>query len=81
MGGCKSEECNDLAFSTWSWCMDRFIWLSASHVPGCENISDYGSRHFSDNTEWKLNSQIFLKLTKSGDCLILICLPLDSIDN
>lgn len=64
MGGCKSEECNDLAFSTWSWCMERSIWLSASHVPGCENISDYGSRHFSDNTEWKLNSQIFLKLTK-----------------
>ena len=63
MGGCKSELCNDLAFDIWSWCMQRSIWLSASHVPGVDNISDHGSRHFSDNTEWKLNSQIFITLT------------------
>lgn len=64
MGGCKSEECNALAFEIWSWCIERSIWLSASHVPGTENISDHGSRHFNDSVEWKLNSSVFKKLTE-----------------
>ena len=59
MGGCKSEECNALAFE---------IWSSASHVPGTVNISDHGSRHFNDSVEWKLISSVFKKnLQTSGD--------------
>lgn len=50
-GGCKSEECNDLAADIWSWRIKRSIWLSAAHVPGHENISDHGSRHFKDSVE------------------------------
>lgn len=64
MGGCKSEECNALAFEIWSWCIEHSIWLSATHVPGSENISDHGSRHFNDSVEWKLDSSIFKKLSE-----------------
>ena len=65
MGGIKSEECNSLAKSIWLWCMDRNIWLSATHIPGntCSNDADFESRHFSDNVEWKLKESIFSQIT------------------
>ena len=64
MGGCKSPELNKLAVELWKWCISQNIWLSAAHVPGLENISDYGSRHFNDNIEWKLDKSIFSKITE-----------------
>lgn len=51
MCGCKSNNCNSLARDLWVWCIQRSIWLSASHVPGCETIADHGSRHFNENVE------------------------------
>ena len=63
MGGIKSEECNSLAKSIWLWCMDRNIWLSATHIPGSSNDADFESRHFSENVEWKLKESIFSQIT------------------
>ena len=64
MGGIKSEKCNELAKMIWLWCMDRDIWLSATHVPGVDNEADFSSRNFSENVEWKLNEEIFLKISR-----------------
>ncbi|XP_053400697.1 uncharacterized protein LOC128557387 [Mercenaria mercenaria] len=63
MGGCRSLECNDLVHKLWVWCMGRSVWLSSTHIPGKDNISDHGSRNFNDNVEWKLNEQIFDNVT------------------
>ena len=38
MGGSKSTELNQLAFSVWEWCTTRHIWLSAVHIAGILNI-------------------------------------------
>ena len=63
MGGTKSHECNELAKQMWQWCVDRDIWLTATHLPGVENvIADKKSRVFQDHTEWMLNKAAFDKL-------------------
>lgn len=60
MGGVKSPSCNRLAQELWNWCSERGIWLSASHVPGKENLeADFESRNFNDDTEWMLDKHIF----------------------
>ena len=28
MGGVKSEECNDMAFQIWRWCLTKDLWLT-----------------------------------------------------
>ena len=38
MGGVKSENCNDMAFQIWEWCISKQIWLSARHIPGSQNV-------------------------------------------
>lgn len=58
MGG-KIEQLNGLAHDVWIWCKSRYIWLSATHVPGFENEADFSSRNFNENVEWKLNSSVF----------------------
>lgn len=62
MGGCKSMLLNELANKLWCWCIEKSIWLSASYIPGKDNVSDHGSRNFNDNVEWKLNEEIFHKI-------------------
>ena len=63
MGGIKSVECNALAITLWSWCIERNIWVTAAHLPGAENtIADRRSRTFRDETEWMLNPRIFVEL-------------------
>ena len=63
MGGIKSVECNALAITLWSWCIERNIWVTAAHLPGDENtIADRRSRTFRDETEWMLNPRIFVEL-------------------
>ena len=63
MGGSKSLPCNDLAKEIWEWCANRNITLSATHLPGKQNvIADKESRKFNDRTEWKLNEQAFNKI-------------------
>ena len=60
MGGIKSPPCNSAAINIWNWCIDRNIWLTASHLPGRENTeADRCSRQFNDRTEWMLNKSVF----------------------
>lgn len=65
MGGSKSPDCNSVTKHIWDYCVEHNIWLSASHLPGCENTeADRESRHFNDHTEWKLESKIYQSITK-----------------
>ena len=62
MGGCKSPQCNGLAKEIWEWAMARNIWLSAAHIPGCNNVrADALSRKFSMELEWMFSKQVFQK--------------------
>ena len=67
MGGIKSHEMDVLASKIWQWCIDRKIWISCNHVVGDSNKADFDSRHFCDNTEWKLDSSVFSKLIDIWD--------------
>ena len=59
MGGSKSPDCDLIAKQIWDYCVDHNIWISATHLPGCENTeADIESRQFNDRTEWKLDSGI-----------------------
>lgn len=63
MGGSKSTELNQLAFSVWDWCITRNVWLSAVHIAGTLNTgADEKSRKFSDSHEWKLDELEFGKI-------------------
>ena len=65
MGGMQSLRCDRLTKEIWLWCMQREIWVSASHVPGKSNIlADKASRQFHDNTEWMLRQDLFLSITQ-----------------
>ena len=68
MGGTHSVLLNNIARDIWFWCMERNIWLTATHIAGIKNVvADTASRQFNDNTEWKLNPQVFQDLvTKWG---------------
>ena len=60
MGGIKSIPCIDMATTTWEWCIQRNIWLSAAHIPGSENFqADKESRVLRDSTEWSLSQEAF----------------------
>ena len=63
MGGCKSPQFNGLAKEIWEWAMARNIWLSAAHIPGCNNVSaDALSWKFSMGLEWMFSKQVFQKI-------------------
>ncbi len=63
MGG-KKKELHELACSIWTWSLNNGMWLSASHIPGVDNVdADYASRHFNDRTEWSLNLEVYEKIT------------------
>ena len=56
-------KCNQLTKTIWSWCETRSIWLTAAFIPGIENVdADTASRKFNENTEWKLNPNIFASI-------------------
>jgi len=60
MGGSQSPPCNDVARDIWTWCQSKNIWVTATHIPGKENVeADRESRVFSDTTEWQLCPQMF----------------------
>lgn len=62
MGG-RIPELNLLARDIWFWCIARNIWISASHIPGIDNVeADRLSRTINDDLEWKLNETTFLKI-------------------
>ncbi|XP_077989926.1 uncharacterized protein LOC144444386 [Glandiceps talaboti] len=63
MGGTKSTACNNIVVKMWEWCIARQIWISATYLPGAENIeADTASRQFNDNIEWMLQPTIFNKI-------------------
>lgn len=48
-GGCRSQPYNNIARSIWLWCIEKQLWITASHLPGSENIAaDSKSRIFDD---------------------------------
>ena len=65
-GGIKSIKCDKIAKDIWHWSYSNQLWISASHIPGVENYEAGAlSRKFNDATEWKLNKNIFDKITKA----------------
>ena len=64
-GGCSNSiPCNDMAREIWLGCKEVGIWISISHIPGIDNeIADKASRVFNDQTEWKLDDNIFSRRT------------------
>jgi hypothetical protein len=63
MGGIRSSLCDKIACDLWSWCVDKKIWLSATHIPGEQNNeADHESRTQLGDTEWELNSEVFQTL-------------------
>ena len=66
MGGTVSPLCNSLAKDIWTWCIDKKIWLSVTHIPGkCNVEADFGSRNLVGNdTEWELNDGVFQVMTQ-----------------
>ena len=64
MGGSKSPDCDSVSRKIWDYCFEHDIWLSATHLPGCQNIeADIESRQFNDRTEWMLDPNIYLFIT------------------
>ena len=65
MGGCRSDQCNDLAKRIWEWCRARDIWLSITHIAGVDNTeADTLSRVFDDQTEWQLDVNCFQRIVE-----------------
>lgn len=63
MGGTKSVSCNNVTSQIWEWAEQKNVWITASYIPGVLNVeADFESRHFSHNTEWKLNTKIFSQI-------------------
>ena len=57
MGTCHSDPCNSIACRIWTFCEENNMWLTAAHIPGCQNvIADLESRSKNIDTEWMLNS-------------------------
>ena len=60
MGGSKSPKLNSLAQEIWDWCIQRQLWVSATHIAGKLNVTaDSKSRKFQDKHEWMLNKDAF----------------------
>ena len=61
MGTSHSPICNNITQNIWKFCQERDIWLSAAYIPGKENTAaDRQSRTVNTDTEWKMNSELFL---------------------
>ena len=65
IGGSHSRRCNEIAQSIWEFCRQRYLWITASHLPGHLNVvADHHSRVFDDKTEWKLNPLVFQRIVQ-----------------
>lgn len=54
-----------MAKNIWKWCIARNIWLTATHIPGVQNVvADHCSRKFHDSSEWKLAKWAFEMCTQ-----------------
>ena len=71
MGGTHSYRCNRIARDIWLWAEARGIWLTASHIPGIQNVqADRESRTFHKDTEWKLSTEAFHHALNSFACSV-----------
>ena len=62
-GGTHSRKLNFLARCIWVWCVRHNFWLTASHIPGPDNvIADFFSRNFKEDIQWCLNREVFLEI-------------------
>lgn len=62
MGTSHSDKCNSIAHDIWKFCIHNNTWLSASYIPGIENvIADKESRCIETNTEWMINPSLLKK--------------------
>lgn len=59
-GGTWSYHCNKFSKLIWGWCQQYNNWISATFIPGKYNAqADFASRHFTADTEWGLNPELF----------------------
>ena len=59
-GGTHSPSLCRLAIDLWEWCLPRQIHLSASHIPGEDNLlADFLSRGRFLPSEWMLKTSVF----------------------
>ena len=57
MGTSHSDECNDITYKFWEWCIDRDIYLLAAYISVRYNTAaDVESRATNVDAKWKLNS-------------------------
>ena len=65
MGSMENIVHDNLAKEVWEFAKSINVWLSLTHVPGRFNVeSDFGSRHYSEVTEWSLPQYVFDDLVK-----------------
>ena len=65
-GGTHSPSLCRLALDLWHWCLQRRIHLSASHIPGEDNLlADFLSRGKFLPSEWMLDSSVFLRICRT----------------
>ena len=63
LGGTKSPDLRSLAVRLWDWCLQRYLFLMASHIPGVNNTrADLLSRSVVDRHDWQLNPGVFRKI-------------------
>ena len=72
-GGVKSENCDDMAFQIWEWCISKQIWLNAQHIPESQNVQENLRILLSGCYQQKCFSPFLF----NGACLILTCLHHD----
>ena len=64
MGSCKPK-LNNVTREIWEFCMGRKNIITASHIPGVQNVSaDKLSREHNIEIEWKLNPGVFENISK-----------------
>ena len=62
-GGTHSLSLCRLALMLWEWCIRRRVHLSATHIPGEENLlADFLSRGKFLPSEWKLETSVFRRI-------------------
>ena len=63
MGG-RTIQCNQLTRKLCLWCIERNLWITATHIPGKLNVlADNEYRHTFHDTEWKLDPAVFKRVS------------------
>ena len=68
MGSTRSIQMDDIVHSIWNWARERESWLTATHIPGIQNIeADKESRKSETRTEWMLDKDTFNRVLSDLD--------------